>query len=416
MSEHNAVGTRVALRPLWVVFVLSFITSGLSRIFLAWRLNADLAEFGRAAGTRLDDEHAIVANPAANAVGVALLASGAPALLIGVLLASSDLPAEYGTEPSSTAIAWFIATGVAGVAVGIASFVRTAARLRAARRLAGLPPTVGATGRWFLPVLAAELVGVPGTSFALQASANDLWARYPPLLDEDLHGEFAPPARRDAAVAERPGLHEARLARIADELEQPRLVPWVTIGFTVLCIAVFAWQLFEHGPFPTTDDLERVGGLRRGIDGTWWRFWTANVLHGSVDHLAGNMFAWVLVAAMAERVVGHLRMAALVVAGAAGCSAGALYADPGVVGIGASGVVFAAFGLAAMVDPRARRPVGKLGWSLVALGLGLSTFVPGVSSGGHVGGVLAGVAFGLLVRTVWRVRRPAHVEPAAALR
>src|SRR5690606_15604187 len=93
------------------------------------------------------------------------------------------------------------------------------------------------------------------------------------------------------------------------------------------------------------------------------------------------------------------------VAGAAGCSAGALVSHGDVVSVGASGVVFAAFGFAAMVDPLARRAIGRLGWSLVAFGIGLSTFAPGISSGGHVGGLLAGLALGALVTFAWRVPR-----------
>jgi len=142
----------------------------------------------------------------------------------------------------------------------------------------------------------------------------------------------------------------------------------------------------------------------------WWRFWVANVLHAGVNHLAGNMLPWLVIGTMIERIAGHERMALLTIAGAAGCSVGALMVDPDVVGIGASGVVFAAFGFAAMLDPDARRPIGKFGWSLVVLGIGLSTFTPGISSGGHVGGVLAGFASGIvlvyLVRAVWPMPAP----------
>lgn len=413
MIEHNAVGTRVAARPLWQVFVLSLVTGGLYRVWLAWRMNADLAAFARASPGRLDGAHAIHANPAANAFAVAVLLAGTGTFLYGALFAVASAPPEYGVEPSTADSLVAMGVGLAGVGFGIASLVRTAGRIRAARRLAGLAPSTPATGGALVPILAGELLGIPATTFALQHSLNDLWSRYPPLLDEDLHGEMAPPDRRAVAIAERPRLHEERLLHIADELEQPRLVPWVTIAFAVGCVLVFVWQLSEHGPFPAAEDLERIGGLRRGLEGQEWRFWTANVLHGSIDHLTGNMVGWVLVGSIVERVVGHLRMIALVIAGAAGCSAGALYSNPDVVGIGASGVVFASFGLAAMVDPLARRAVGKLGWSLVTLGIGLSTFAPGISSGGHVGGVLAGFALGGVIMVVWRVRRESRIDPAA---
>jgi membrane associated rhomboid family serine protease len=406
VTEHNAIGTRVQARPVWLTFLMLFLTSGVYRSYWAWKSNTDVGGFGRERAGVVPSERAIRVNANASAFAQLLLLPGAGLFLIALLFAVGSVPAEYGiSEPTGSDLVLMLLIGAALVIPAFVSILRTAGRVRRARELAGLAPTTRATGRLFAPLLLLEVIGVPASLFALQHALNDLWSRFPPLLDEDLHGELAPPERRVAAIAERPTLHEQRLARIAQELEIPWLVPWVTIGFGALCVAVFAWQLWMHGPFPDTRDLERVGGLRTGIGGVWWRFWTANVLHASVDHLVGNLLVWGVVATMVERVVGHVRMAALIVIGAAGCSAGSLLTHPDEVGIGASGVVFAAFGLAAMVDPLARRSVGRLGWSLVALGLGLSTFTPGISSGGHVGGVLAGFAFGAFDMLVWRVHR-----------
>lgn len=405
MTEHNAIGTRVATRPVWITFLMLFLTSGLYRTYWAWRVNSDLAGFARERPGLVPPERAIHVNASASAFAFFLLLPGAALVLIAVLFALGSVPAEYGfSEPKDEELLVMLGIGLVALVPAFIAILRTAGRIRAARKLAGLQPASVGTGRAFVPLLLLELVGIPTSLFAMQHALNDLWSRYPPLLDEDLHGELAPPDRREAAIAARPALHEARLARLADELETPSLIPWVTIAFGATCVVVFAWQLSVHGPFPDTKDIERVGGLREGLDGMWWRFWTANVLHASIDHLAGNMLVWGVVATMVERVVGHLRMLALVVAGAAGCSWGALIAHPDEVGIGASGVVFASFGVAAMVDPLARRSVGKLGWSLVALGIGLSTFAPGISSGGHVGGVLAGFAVGGVVMLAWRVR------------
>lgn len=418
MSEHNAIDTRVATRPVWRTFLLLFLTSALYRTYWAWRSNTDLLEFARERPGTVPSDRSVRVNPAANALWTFLLLPGAALVVLGALFAVGRVPPEYGFDEPEGAQLWaLVLVGLACLVPGLVAQLRTAARIRRARLLAGLEPATPATGRWWSLAVLVELVGVPATMFAMQQSLNDLWSRYPPLLDEDLHGELAPPGRRDAAVARRPDLHEERLRRVAVELERPDVVPWVTIAFGALCVVMYGYQLWFHGPFPDTRDIERVGGLREGLDGTWWRFWTANVLHASVDHLSGNLLAWAFVASMVERVVGHLRLLLLVVAGAAGSSVGALQAHPDEVGLGASGVVFASFGLAAMVDPLARRAVGKLGWSLVALGLGLSTFAPGVSSGAHVGGAITGFAVGAVVMLVWRVRRPlATAADRAALR
>ncbi len=407
MSDHIAIDTRVGTRPVWRTFLLLFLTSSLYRTWWAWRANTDVEAFGRARAGRVDESRAVRANAGASAFATFLLLPGASLVLFGLLFASATVPDEYGIEqPSTSDVAAMLVVGLAFLVPGVIAQWRTARRIRRARELAGLEPTTAGTGRALPLLLALEVVAVPASMFAMQHSLNDLWSRFPPLLDEDVHGELAPPARREHAIAQRPMLHEQRLRRVAHELERPGLIPWVTIGFGALCVVMFCWQLYEHGPFPDTEDIERVGGLREGLDGGWWRFWVANVLHAGFDHLTGNMLAWAFIGTMLERVVGHVRMLALIVVGAAGCSIGATIAHPDIVGIGASGIVFAAFGMAAMVDPLARRAVGKLGWSLVLLGIGLSTFAEGVSSGGHVGGVVAGFAMGGIVTFVWRVRRP----------
>lgn len=401
MNDHNAIDTRVATRPVWRTFLLLFLTSGLYRTYWTWRANADIAAFTRPRGAdAATGMRPIRVNAGMTALLTFLLLPGATMLLWGVLLPD----------------AWLIGFGGAFVALGLASQLRTARRIRTARQLAGLEPATTGTGWLLVPALACDLVAVPAAMFAMQHALNDLWSRFPPLLDEDLHGELAPEHARAAAVARRPELHELRLRRVADELEQPSVVPWVTIAFAALCVAVFAFQLWSHGPFPDTADIERVGGLQGDLDGIWWRFWTANVVHASVEHLTGNLLAWIFVATMIERVAGHSRTLALVIVGAAGCSAGVLWADLDAPSLGASGVVFASFAMAALLDPLARRSIGKLGWALVLLGLGLSTFAPGISSAGHVGGVIAGAALGALVTCIWRVRRPIRTVADIAAR
>ena len=409
MNDHIAIDARVSTRPVWRTFLLLFLTSSLYRTYWAWRSNTDIAAFARPRSGRhaVPRERAVQVDAGGNAFATFLLLPGSSLVLFGLLFSFATYPDEYGVpSPSGTEALMMVVFGLGFLLPGIVAQLRTARRIRRARELAGLEPTTTGTGRALPLLLLLEVVAVPASMFAMQHSLNDLWSRFPPLLDEDLHGELAPPDRREAAIGARPALHEDRLRRVAQELDRPGLVPWVTIGFGTLCVVLFAWQLYMHGPFPDTRDIERVGGLREDIDGVWWRFWVANALHAGFDHLTGNLLAWAFVGTLLERVIGHLRMVALIIVGAAGCSIGALVAHPEIVSLGASGIVFAAFGMAAMVDPLARRAVGKLGWSLVLLGIGLSTFAPGVSSGGHVGGVLAGFAMGAIVAFVWRVRRP----------
>ncbi|MCW2949008.1 MAG: rhomboid family intrarane serine protease [Thermoleophilia bacterium] len=401
MIEHNAVGTRVATRPMWILALMLFLLGPVYRIFWVWRANEDLVAFGRA---RTGGEApAIKANPAAAATCMVLALPGWALISVTAVPWGASFAPRRGAEAlSETAHLAYAAVGLALLVPALITLVRTRGRVRKARMLAGLSRDTPWSGKRFVLALLFELAAVPVWSFALQDALNDLWSRYPLLLDEDLHGQFAPPAHRDAARARRPALHEARLARIADELERPRARPLIALAFAMLCVGVFVWQVSQHGFFPNERDAVRVGAFASNLDGAWWRFWTSNVLHGGVDHLVGNMSLWVLVAVMVERIVGHARMVLLIVAGAAGTSAGMIVSAPHAVSLGASGVLFACFGIAVLLDPRARRPIGRFGWTFTVFGVCFSTFVPGVASGGHIGGLVAGMLVGLAVRHVWR--------------
>ena len=413
MIDHNAVGTRVTERPLWLMGIWLLLVGPFYRIAWVWRANTDLAAFGRER-PGVDATRAIRTSPGASAFWMSVAIPGWLLLLYAALpWGPSFAPDTYGgVDLTTTQHVWLTLLGIALLVPAGIVIMRTRGRIRAARTLAGLRPDTRWTGGLLPLALVFELIAVPVWTFAAQHALNDLWTRFPLLLDEDLHGAFAPPALRDAAVARRPALHEARLRRIADELERPNVRPVVTLAFAALCTGVFLWQVTRHGLFPSEADIRAVGVFSTDLEGSWWRFWTANVLHGGVDHLVGNMSLWLLVASMVERVVGHLRMLALIVVGAAGTSLGMIVSGPHDLSLGASGVVFASFGLAVLLDPRARRSIGRFGWALAAFGLGLSTFTPGIASGGHVGGLLAGAALGVVIRLAWR---PAPMRAAQQL-
>jgi membrane associated rhomboid family serine protease len=391
-GEYNASGTLVRTRPSWGIALMMFICGPFYRLIWAERANSDILEFSRARGN--------------STIPATLMAIS----FAGWIMLSFALPWGYaaineanGGSPVSDT--WRLVLAGGGVLLllpGVWGVLKTRSRIANARELAGLPRNTRWTGRWLFLLLLFEIVAAPVWIFALQHSLNELWSQYPPLLDEDLHGVLAPPSKRDAAVKLRPALHVKRLERVAEQLGSPRRVPWIVIGFSVLCVAVWIWQVTVHGFIPTEHEIEKVGGYRRHIDGQGWRFWFANLLHGSVAHIVGNLAVFAVVGTMLERAVGHARLIVLLIVGAAGASIGTYIANYDEVAVGASGVVFAAVGMAAAVDPRARRGVGKMGYLFGVLGLGFSTFAPGIASGAHVAGMLSGIALGLVVLTVWR--------------
>jgi membrane associated rhomboid family serine protease len=128
-------------------------------------------------------------------------------------------------------------------------------------------------------------------------------------------------------------------------------------------------------------------------DGEWWRLLTAGFIHAGIGHIAFNMLAlWWLGGAL-ERYIGTWRMLAVYVSAILWGSAGALILSPNSLTVGASGGVFGL--MAALLVIERQRGVALLGSSigvLLLLNLGITFLIPGISVGGHLGGLAGGAA------------------------
>jgi membrane associated rhomboid family serine protease len=132
--------------------------------------------------------------------------------------------------------------------------------------------------------------------------------------------------------------------------------------------------------------------------GEWWRIATSGFLHFGVFHIAMNMYILFQLGRTFEEQIGRPRFAAMYFAAMAGGSAGALLLEPyGLTG-GASGAVFGLAG-AAVVALKARGvPFGQTQWGpMLAINLVITFTIPGISKGGHLGGLLFGGIAGYLV-------------------
>jgi membrane associated rhomboid family serine protease len=128
-------------------------------------------------------------------------------------------------------------------------------------------------------------------------------------------------------------------------------------------------------------------------DGEWWRLLTAGFIHAGIGHIAFNMLAlWWLGGAL-ESYVGTGRMLGIYFSAVLWGSAGAIILSPNSLTVGASGGVFGL--MAAMLIIERQRGVALLGSSIgvvLLLNLGITFFLPGISIGGHLGGLLGGGA------------------------
>ena len=124
--------------------------------------------------------------------------------------------------------------------------------------------------------------------------------------------------------------------------------------------------------------------------GDWYRLITAAFLHYGPIHLGLNMLALWWIGRPLEAYLGPVRYLMLyLVAGLAG-SAGALIANPTAVTVGASGAIFGILGAAIVLERQRIYVLGGSALTLLIVNIAFTFAVPGISIGGHLGGLAGG--------------------------
>jgi membrane associated rhomboid family serine protease len=146
----------------------------------------------------------------------------------------------------------------------------------------------------------------------------------------------------------------------------------------------------------------------------YWRLVSYGFLHSGLLHIGFNMYILYYLGTMLEPALGRARFLGLYFASLLGGAFGALLLSPNSATVGASGAVFGLMG-AAFVMQRARGvdPMQSGIGPLILLNLGLGFIIPNVSVGGHLGGLVAGVAAAFLIEETGRRRAPQSVALAA---
>ncbi len=176
--------------------------------------------------------------------------------------------------------------------------------------------------------------------------------------------------------------------------------PQLTYALIAINVIAFLAASTGGGGLGTSGKVYSQGALYGPLvaDGDWWRIITAGFLHSGLLHIAFNMYFLYFLGTMLEPMIGKLRFGVIYLVSLVGGSFGALLVSPNAITVGASGAVFGLMG-AAIIAMRARGidPMQSgLGVTLL-LNLGITFVIPGISAGGHVGGLIAGGIVGLLM-------------------
>ena len=197
----------------------------------------------------------------------------------------------------------------------------------------------------------------------------------------------------DCAKAGRPGVRTR--ARYWNA-QQPMLVTWALMAINV---AVFVWIAVQD-----PDSLSRTGfsvdqrdlalsEADLAVNHEWYRLVSSGFLHFGIIHIAFNMLLLFQLGLMLEPSLGRVRFVLLYAASLLGGSAGVMLLNTNAFELhgGASGAVFGLMGAAAaLLFQRGINPLTTgIGMTLI-LNLVITFNIPGISIGGHIGGLAAG--------------------------
>ncbi len=197
-----------------------------------------------------------------------------------------------------------------------------------------------------------------------------------------------------------------------------RILIWMNALYLLWCLRV---QFAFSPDAGVTASLLSFSGLNQGLyytgsyvaplveSGQWWRVFTAFFLHGGIFHIGMNMWVLARVGNLLEELIGPWRFATIyLVSGISSTLAITIWfvwtqhiPNPNPM-VGASGAVFGVLGALAMFALRSGtgqgRQMGRVLIRDIGFMLILGWVVPMISNTGHVGGLLPGLAFGLVVR------------------
>ena len=186
----------------------------------------------------------------------------------------------------------------------------------------------------------------------------------------------------------------------------------VTKALVALNVGIYLAQLAQGASVNANSGSIFENGALYGplvAQGDWWRLITAAFLHYGPIHLGMNMLAVWWFGRALENALGPVRFILLyLVSGLAG-AAGALLASPTAVTVGASGAIFGILGAALVLERQQTYVLGGSAMTLIVLNLAFTFAVPGISIGGHLGG-LAGGALAILVLSRFGQRSAIHAR------
>ncbi len=179
-----------------------------------------------------------------------------------------------------------------------------------------------------------------------------------------------------------------------------------TISLIIINIIIFCVEYFTIGNSSDTNwtlGLLRLGALFNPftLHDEWYRIFSHMFLHGSILHVAMNMYGLFSVGGEVESSAGTKKFLWVYFLSGICSALSSLYFGLFNISVGASGAIFGVFGFALLINimesRRDKRPLGPILTNfLIFLGINLAIAKSvNADNAGHLGGLAAGVFIGL---------------------
>lgn len=167
-------------------------------------------------------------------------------------------------------------------------------------------------------------------------------------------------------------------------------------SLTTLLVGVIAFSYLVQLLLPGYEEALWISGAEYQ-QGQYWRLFTVALVHGGFFHLGFNLYALHILGTPVEQFFGRTRyIIILLVSLVSGSLASALFNNPYIASVGASGMVFGLFGALALISARVGVEWrGIIGIVLINFALGF--IIGGVDWRAHVGGLLGGTLITLIL-------------------
>lgn len=141
-------------------------------------------------------------------------------------------------------------------------------------------------------------------------------------------------------------------------------------------------------------------------EGEWWRLLSCGFLHASVLHIGMNMLSLFFLGRVLEPALGALRFGLIYFVSLMAGSLGVMIVGSEGLTLGASGAIFGLAGALLVISSSSGIGIMQSGIGpIILLNLALTFTIPGISIGGHLGGLAGGAAITYVMVELAKRRR-----------